>query len=118
MSRFCLFEGTWRKYHGLNNAATYLNECKRVSAALIAQYPTITPNYLDLWSSFDLSKISGIILYKECARLIMTGFPRAGWKIEVSRYLCMRVLWDAICVRTASLYLPVHCIKVKELRLR
>lgn len=110
MSRFCLFEGTWRKYHGLNNAATYLNECKRVSAALIAQYPTITPNYLDLWSSFDLSKISGIILYKECAPdLIMTGFPRAerGGSVKVSmhartvgRYLCQ----DGKPISTSPLY--------------
>ncbi|MBF4211758.1 hypothetical protein EI533_29265, partial [Pseudomonas donghuensis] len=35
MSRFCLFEGTWRKYHGLNDAETYLKECKRVSAEVL-----------------------------------------------------------------------------------
>ena len=27
ISRFCLFEGTWRKYHALPNATTYLEEC-------------------------------------------------------------------------------------------
>ena len=25
ISRFCLFEGTWRKYHALQNATTYLD---------------------------------------------------------------------------------------------
>lgn len=34
-SRFCLFEGTFRKYHGLEGAERYLNECVKASAALI-----------------------------------------------------------------------------------
>ena len=41
MSRFCLFEGTWRKYHGLNDAETYLKECKRVSAEVLHSYPNV-----------------------------------------------------------------------------
>lgn len=39
ISRFCLFEGTWRKYHGLNDAETYLKECKRVSAEVMNSFP-------------------------------------------------------------------------------
>ena len=31
LSRFTLREGTWRKYHGLNDADKYLTECVRVS---------------------------------------------------------------------------------------
>ena len=39
ISRFCLFEGTWRKYHGLNDVETYLKECKRVSAEVMNSFP-------------------------------------------------------------------------------
>ena len=41
LSRFCLFEGTWRKYHGLSDSELYLKECKRVSAELLLAYPDI-----------------------------------------------------------------------------
>lgn len=51
MSRFCLFEGTWRKYHGLNDAETYLKECKRVSAEVLHTYPNVCDNYDDLFCS-------------------------------------------------------------------
>lgn len=65
LSRFCLFEGTWRKYHGLNDAETYLQECKRVSKELILTYPEIASCYDDLFCSLELAGTPGIILYKE-----------------------------------------------------
>lgn len=34
-SRICLFEGTWRKYHGLANADKWLNECVTASQDLM-----------------------------------------------------------------------------------
>lgn len=34
-SRVCLFEGTWRKYHGLANADMWLNECVSASKELM-----------------------------------------------------------------------------------
>lgn len=34
-SRFCLFEGTFRKYHGLDNAEKYLEECVKASEELM-----------------------------------------------------------------------------------
>lgn len=64
LSRFCLFEGTWRKYHGLDGAQKYLEECERASQAVMQAYPTISPSYDDLFCSLDLSKVAGIILYK------------------------------------------------------
>lgn len=77
MSRFCLFEGTWRKYHNLAGGDTYLAECERVSEELLSKYPSIAPRYTDVWSSDDLGKVDGIILYKECLPdLIMSTFPR------------------------------------------
>lgn len=65
LSRFCLFEGTWRKYHGLNDAETYLQECKRVSKELILTYPEIASCYDDLFCSLELAGTPGVILYKE-----------------------------------------------------
>lgn len=65
LSRFCLFEGTWRKYHGLNNAETYLRECKRVSSELMQTYPNVADCYDDLFCSLELKDVTGVILYRE-----------------------------------------------------
>lgn len=64
LSRFCLFEGTWRKYHGLGNAEVYLQECKRASAEVLKKYPNVHNNYDDVFNSNDLSAVTGILLYK------------------------------------------------------
>ncbi len=65
MSRFFLFEGTWRKYHGLGDADKYLDECIRVSQLLATKYPSVSNNYDALLNSLDLSKHPGMILYKQ-----------------------------------------------------
>lgn len=76
LSRFTLREGTWRKYHELNDAETYLNECIRVSKLLMADFPNLfygegvdaqqpAAGYGQLWNSESLSKVPGVILYKE-----------------------------------------------------
>lgn len=67
ISRFCLFEGTWRKYHALPNATTYLEECTRASKEVMNKYTTPHPNYEELFNSESLAGINGIILYKEYA---------------------------------------------------
>lgn len=110
MSRLCLFEGTWRKYHLLSESDKYLAECERVSAELLKEYPNITQKYVDVWSSDDLGKVEGMILYKECQTdLIMTGVPRAerGGSMKTSlhartigRYLCQ----DGKPISTSSQY--------------
>ncbi len=110
LSRFCLFEGTWRKYHALGGSETYLSECERVSKSLLDAYPSIAANYVDLWSSDNLSGFPGVILYKQFENdLIMTTFPRAerggsqkyGMHARtVGRYLCQ----DGKPISTSSLY--------------
>ncbi|MBL7972461.1 MAG: RagB/SusD family nutrient uptake outer membrane protein [Prolixibacteraceae bacterium] len=110
MSRFCLFEGTWRKYRSLSNANMYLNEAERVSKLLLDSYPVIAAKYVDLWSSDDLSKLPGIILYKQLApNLEMSTLPRmergGSQKVglharTVGRYLCQ----DGKPIATSSLY--------------
>jgi len=65
MSRFFLFEGTWRKYHELGDADKYLDECIRVSQLLATKFPTIANNYDALMNSLDLKSYPGMLLYKE-----------------------------------------------------
>ena len=67
MSRFCLFEGTWRKYHGMADADKYLQECVRVAPLVMAEYPTIMARYDEVFNSEDLAGQPGIILYKAYA---------------------------------------------------
>ena len=90
LSRFCLFEGTWRKYHNLENSQTYLSECERTSELLLKSYPVIAANYIDLWSSDNLAGFPGVILYQQMENdLIMSAFPRAerggSQKFEIGR---------------------------------
>ena len=51
ISRFCLFEGTWRKYHNMADAEKYLQECVRVAPELLAAYPTIMERYDEVFNS-------------------------------------------------------------------
>ena len=110
ISRFGLREGTWRKYHGLSNAETYLNECERASALLMVAFPTVAPNFQHRWSTEDLRTYAGTILFKEYAtNIIMQPFSRhergGGQKVEMhartlERYLCA----DGKPVTTSALY--------------
>lgn len=83
MSRFTLFEGTWRKYHQVDESecaskeyitgSQLLNVCATVSKELIERYPTLyTGNSQDthpgkgwgeMWTTEDLQDIPGVLLY-------------------------------------------------------
>jgi hypothetical protein len=65
LSRFGLFEGTWRKYHNLSDANTYLQACVTYSQKLMTNFTAILPSYDDVYNSDDLSKKAGIILFKQ-----------------------------------------------------
>ena len=59
-SRVCLFEGTFRKYHGIADAEFYLSECAKASKTFIDQsgytiYKTGDTPYRDLFSSLNAS---------------------------------------------------------------
>lgn len=98
ISRFGLFEGTWRKYHGLKDAELYLQASAEASRKLMGKYTTLHPKYEELFNSESLSGVSGIILYKqyETAQLChgLTRMVRTGEsKIEMTKdavdsYLC------------------------------
>lgn len=110
ISRFALFEGTWRKYHGLGGSETYLNECIRVSEFLIDAYPNVAANFQHRWSSENLRTYPGMILFKEFeTNIIMQGYSRGerggGKHIEmhartVERYLCS----DGNPIATSTVY--------------
>ena len=110
ISRFGLFEGTWRKYHGIGGEAAFLNESIRASEELLKSFPNIHSKYDELFTSEDLSKIPGVILYKEFAEnIIMSG--HGHWertssasnemnKATVELFLCS----DGKPVSTSPLY--------------
>ena len=110
ISRFCLFEGTWRKYHALQNATTYLEECTRASKEVMNKYTTLHPNYEELFNSEALDGINGIILYKEYAtsqlchgltRMVRTGESQIeATKDAVDSYLCS----DGHPIKNSSTY--------------
>ena len=73
ISRFGLREGTWRKYHDMGEYEGYLQESVRASEILMKEYPTLyqgtdgqpASGYGEMWTTDDLSKVPGIILYKQ-----------------------------------------------------
>ena len=78
ISRYGLREGTWRKYHNLSNAETFLKESERASMLLMTAYPTVAPNFQDRWSTEDLRTYPGMILFKEYStNILMQPFSRS-----------------------------------------
>ncbi len=65
ISRFGLFEGTWRKYHKLEGEDKYLQASFAASEQLIKDHPDLEPNFGKLFNSESLKGISGILLYKQ-----------------------------------------------------
>ncbi|ANH80620.1 hypothetical protein A8C56_06155 [Niabella ginsenosidivorans] len=65
ISRFGLREGTWRKYHGLSGAETYLQASSTASEALMQTFPSILPDYDMVFNSESLIGAAGIILCKQ-----------------------------------------------------
>lgn len=110
MSRFCLFEGTWRKYHGLGEEKKFLDEAIRVSKELMAAYPRVNSSYDALMCSESLATYDGIILYKEYVKDILlnavghTERTSSGkyemHKSTVEMYLCA----DGKPITTSAVY--------------
>lgn len=110
LSRFGLFEGTYRRYHGLANAETYLNVCLTYSQPLLSAFPTLISSYDNVYNSQDLTGQPGIILFKQyAANLTDQELPRyigsTAWSADVTKdavdsYLCT----DGLPVSTSLLY--------------
>ena len=76
LSRFLLREGTWAKYHGLNEPwQQYLEKCLTVSQELMNAYPTLYKGsginkypgagYDEMMTTEDLNGVPGVIMYKQ-----------------------------------------------------
>lgn len=110
ISRFGLFEGTWRKYHGLGNAELYLRASVTASAKLASDFPTLLSDYDQIFNSEDLAGKAGIILYRSyAAGQNLHGIQRylrtSEWYFDLSKdavesYLCR----DGKPVSTSDVY--------------
>lgn len=76
LSRFLLREATWAKYHGLDEPwEQYLQKCLKISKELMDAYPNLYygsgnntylgAGYDEVMTSEDLSKVPGVIMYKQ-----------------------------------------------------
>ena len=74
LSRFLLREGTWAKYHGLDEPCEqYLSKCLEVSQDLMNQYSTLyngtesypAAGYGEMWTTEDLTNVPGVIFFKQ-----------------------------------------------------
>jgi len=65
ISRFGLREGTWRKYHNLQNAAVFLKWSADASEKIINKFPTLHADYDALFNSESLANVSEVLLYKQ-----------------------------------------------------
>jgi len=97
ISRFGLFEGTWRKYHGLSGEEEFLRASATASEELIANNPDLHPNYNEVFNSESLDKIPGILLFKRYENGILTH-------VLTSRHRNSAGNWD-ITKRGADAYL-------------
>ena len=102
-SRVCLFEGTFRKYHGLDDADYYLAECVSAAGTFIEKsgytiYKSGSTPYLNLFSSINAIS-SEIIL----ARAFNTAI---GLKHDVNSYLTGTTMGrPGLLKNVASMYL-------------
>ena len=111
ISRFGLFEGTWRKYHGLGNANTYLSACIDASEKLMQSIPELHNNYDEMFNQESLTGMKGVILFKmyleglaafQGSRVISraSGNTYDLSKEMVEKYLCS----DGKPISTSPLY--------------
>jgi hypothetical protein len=105
-ARICLFEGTFRKYHGLSGGEKFLQEAVSASNLLISGgnyqiHNTGKPNsdYAALFNSLDLSSNKEVILYKAYEtgllgtatswNVQLNNFNTSASKALVESYLCL-----------------------------
>jgi len=92
ISRFGLFEGTWRKYHKLADANIYLNACVAYSEKLLGTgagdmgLGSIMSSYDDVYNTVGLVGKPGIILAKQYLPAAYTGSGGNGSNHQTVRY--------------------------------
>lgn len=114
-SRVCLFEGTWRKYHGGTDATKWLTEAVNAAKELIEKgpyklYTSGDPKYVynAISRKTDLTGVSEVIYYRRYQEGILThNIPRqfhslgiGATKNMVEDYLCA----DGLPITLSPLY--------------
>lgn len=110
LSRFGLYEGTWRKYRGLKDSDVYLKASAAASEKLIGTYPAVMANYDDLYNSEELVGKTGVILARQYETDLVTHsitrvIRSSAWYVDVTKdaidsYLCT----DGRPVSTSKVY--------------
>jgi len=72
-SRICLYEGTFRKYHGVADDVKYLQAAKDASAELMSKTYALSSTYRAIYNSYDLTKNTEVILCKVYLTGIITN---------------------------------------------
>lgn len=90
LSRFGLFEGTWRKYHGLGDHERFLQASVEASEKLLTDFPNLHPNYDELFNSESLANTQGVLLYKRYVEdqlhvLAATNFRSSNSAVDLTR---------------------------------
>lgn len=104
-SRICLYEGTYRKYHGLQDSEKWLRECVSASEEMMTNSPyslldkgDVTTNYSKVFKS-DLPQYTEVILADEMSSTLgiyhdaswyyatSTGLRNSGAKAFINMYL-------------------------------
>ncbi len=85
ISRFGLFEGTWRKYHGLGEEDIYLQACVTASEVLLQNHPTLHDHYDELWNLEDLIGLDGILLCRSYVKDKVTQGATRGARSSANR---------------------------------
>jgi hypothetical protein len=110
ISRFGLYEGTWRKYQGLTGETPYLQASRDASIKLATSFSTLMSNYEQVYASEDLAAQPGIILYRSYApgqnmHGIIRYMRTSAWYIDLTKdavesYLCN----DGLPISTSPKY--------------
>ena len=113
-SRVCLFEGTWRKYHGGTSPDTWLQAAADAAKELIEDGPytlyskgDTAHNYNDLHRAPDLTGSMEVINYRAYSfalgiyNNVMYGYGWSTTKSMVEDYLCT----DGLPISLSPLYL-------------
>ncbi|MBI9061115.1 MAG: RagB/SusD family nutrient uptake outer membrane protein [Marinilabiliaceae bacterium] len=86
ISRFGLFEGTWRKYHALGDSQKYLVACISASQKLMAAFPQLHPNFDEVFNSESLAGVNGIVLYRRYIEDVMHSRMSTDFRSSNSSY--------------------------------
>ena len=113
LSRFGLFEGTWRKYHGLADADTYLKAAVTAAKAVLASNNSLNNQFDALFNSTasKISAINEVLLYREYRPIDNEGHSlvrslRTGEaQVEVTRHFVdLFLCTDGRPISTSAVY--------------